>query len=323
MQNFDDIRALLKSDLEKTDEVLISRLSSNVALINRMSDYIINAGGKRLRPLLLLLCARATHYQGNYHHVMAVVIELIHTATLLHDDIVDKSSMRRGQDTAHEIWGNAASVLVGDFLYSRAFEMMIEPNSMTIMQILSKTTNNIAEGEVLQLLNCQNSDLTEAQYYQVIEQKTACLFQAAAQIGSILSATDKTQELAFKNYGLHLGNAFQIIDDALDYNADTKIIGKEVGNDLAEGKTTLPMIYALANTTGDDKQLLKKAINNADRSKITQVIKILSSVNAFDYARKKAQKSAELAKQSLASIQNSEYKDALILLCDLSLQRTS
>ena len=323
MKNFNDIRTLLKDDLEKTDLLLANRLSSNVALINQMSSYIIGAGGKRLRPLLVLLCARATDYQGEHHRLMAVVIELIHTATLLHDDIVDESATRRGQDTANEVWGNAASVLVGDFLYSRSFEMMVEPGSMRIMQILSKATNSIAEGEVLQLLNCQNSELTEDQYYQVIERKTAVLFQAATQIGGILSEADDIQEQALKKYGLHLGNAFQIIDDVLDYESDFESMGKEVGDDLAEGKTTLPMIFALANTTGADNTLLKDAINNADNSKITQVIKILQSVDAFGYTREQAKKSAELAKDALVDIPSSAYKDALILLCSLSLQRKS
>jgi len=323
MKNFNDIRILLKDDLEKTDLLLANRLSSNVALINQMSSYIIGAGGKRLRPLLVLLCARATDYQGEHHRLMAVVIELIHTATLLHDDIVDESATRRGQDTANEVWGNAASVLVGDFLYSRSFEMMVEPGSMRIMQILSKATNSIAEGEVLQLLNCQNSELTEDQYYQVIERKTAVLFQAATQIGGILSEVDDIQEQALKKYGLHLGNAFQIIDDVLDYESDFESMGKEVGDDLSEGKTTLPMIFALANTTGADNQLLKNAINDADNSKITQVIKILQSVDAFGYTREQAKKSAELAKDALVDIPSSAYKDALILLCSLSLQRKS
>ena len=323
MKNFNDIRILLKDDLEKTDLLLANRLSSNVALINQMSSYIIGAGGKRLRPLLVLLCARATDYQGEHHRLMAVVIELIHTATLLHDDIVDESATRRGQDTANEVWGNAASVLVGDFLYSRSFEMMVEPGSMRIMQILSKATNSIAEGEVLQLLNCQNSELTEDQYYQVIERKTAVLFQAATQIGGILSEADDIQEQALKKYGLHLGNAFQIIDDVLDYESDFESMGKEVGDDLSEGKTTLPMIFALANTTGADNQLLKNAINDADNSKITQVIKILQSVDAFGYTREQAKKSAKLAKDALVDIPSSAYKDALILLCSLSLQRKS
>lgn len=324
MKNFGDIHALLRVDLEKTNEILINRLASNVPLINQISNYIINAGGKRLRPLLLLLCARATGYKGKHHYLMATVIELIHTATLLHDDIVDESSKRRGENTANELWGNAASVLVGDFLYSRAFEMMLEPESMRIMQILSKVTNNIAEGEVLQLLNCKNSQLTQAQYYQVIERKTACLFQAATQIAAILSATNNQQELALKNYGLHLGKAFQIIDDVLDYESDAQTMGKEVGDDLSEGKTTLPMIYALKktkNTKKADHDLLVNAIENADNTNIDKVIKILSAAQAFDYTRKKAQQFADLAKQSLAPLPQSDYKDGLILLCDLSQKR--
>lgn len=323
MKTFEDIQNLVRDDIDKTNQVLIRHLSSDVALINQMSNYIIDAGGKRLRPLLLLLCARATHYQGVHHHLMAVVIELIHTATLLHDDIVDESHSRRGKETANDVWGNAASVLVGDFLYSRAFEMMVKPNSMRIMAILSKATNEIAQGEVLQLLNCQNADLTEEQYHQVIERKTAVLFQAATQIAGVLSSVEAAQENALKNYGLHLGNAFQIIDDVLDYQSDAQTLGKEVGDDLNEGKTTLPIIYALKNTTGKDKQLLEDSINNADHSKIGQILDILHTVKAFDYTRKQAQKSADLAKQSLNSLQNSKYKEALILLCDLSLQRKS
>lgn len=323
MKNFEDIQKLVQDDITKTDQVLIDHLSSDVALINQMSGYIIGAGGKRLRPLLLLLCARATNYQGEHHHLMAVVIELIHTATLLHDDIVDESNTRRGKDTANEVWGNAASVLVGDFLYSRAFEMMVKPGSMRIMTLLSKATNEIAQGEVMQLLNCQNSALTEKEYYKVIERKTAVLFQAATQIGAILSDTDETQELALRDYGLHLGNAFQIIDDVLDYESNFETMGKEVGDDLAEGKTTLPMIYALENTFGEQRDTLINAIENADNTQIDKIVDILSSVNAFDYTRQKAQESANLAKLALTTLPDSDYKKAMILLCDLSLARKS
>ena len=323
MQNFDAIQALLKPDLEKTNQVLIERLNSDVALIKQMSNYIINAGGKRLRPLLLLLCAKATGYQGHHHHLMAVVIELIHTATLLHDDIVDESKTRRGQKTANAVWGNAASVLVGDFLYSRAFEMMVEPDSMPIMQLLSKTTNSIAEGEVLQLLHCQNPQLSEAEYYQVIERKTACLFQAASQIGGMLSGVEANQEQALRNYGLHLGNAFQIVDDVLDYQSDAQTLGKEIGDDLSEGKTTLPMIYALSQTSGKEHALLTNAIKNADNSNMREVLSILTSVNAFDYTQAKAQHEAKLAKNALAPIAESDFKQALMRLCDLCLQRQS
>ncbi|KAA0445760.1 MAG: octaprenyl diphosphate synthase [Candidatus Thioglobus sp.] len=318
---FTDIQNLIQDDIDKTNQVLIEHLSSDVALINQISGHIINAGGKRLRPLLLLLCARATNYQGNHHHLMAAVIELIHTATLLHDDIVDESDMRRGKDTANEVWSNAASVLVGDFIYSRAFEMMVKPESIRIMELLSKATNEIAQGEVLQLLNCQNDKLSEDEYYQVIKRKTAVLFQAATQIAGVLSAVGSEQEQALKNYGLHLGNAFQITDDILDYQSDSTTIGKEIGDDLSEGKTTLPMIYALKNTSGADKKLLQDAINNADNSNLAQITAILQEVDAFGYASKQAQKSADLAKEALAPIKDSNYKNALIALCDLSFQR--
>ena len=323
MNNYSDIQELLKVDLQKTDKALISSLSSNVALINTMSNYIISAGGKRIRPLLLLLSARATKYNGEQHHIMAVVIELIHTATLLHDDIVDESRTRRGRNTANEVWGNAASVLVGDFLYSRAFELMVEIDSMSIMKIMSKVTNNIAEGEVMQLLNCHNPKLSESEYFQVIENKTACLFKASTQIGAILSGADKAFESALKDYGLHLGNAFQIVDDILDFESDVETMGKEIGDDLSEGKTTLPMIYALKHTSGKEHEILVGAIENRDNVGVDKVINILKNTGAFEYARGKAKESADLARTAIKDLPESSYKKALILLCDLSLKRDS
>ncbi len=323
MQNFSEIHALMKSDLVMMDEILVNRLDSNVDLISQMSQYIINSGGKRIRPLLLLLCARATNYKGDYHYSMAVVIELIHTATLLHDDVVDGSSTRRGQETANELWGNAPSVLVGDFLYSRAFEIMVEPNSMQIMKILSKATNQISEGEVLQLLNIKNANVSQSEYFEVIERKTACLFKAACQIAGILSESDKDIINALGSFGMHLGNAFQIIDDTLDYESNSSVIGKEVGDDLSEGKVTLPMIYALENTKGSEKETLSNAITNADSSNIDSIINILLSVNAFEYSRKVAKNESNLALKSLEIIPNSEYRSALKLLCELSLDRNS
>ncbi len=323
MNNYSDIQELLKVDLQKTDKALISSLSSNVALINTMSNYIISAGGKRIRPLLLLLSARATKYNGEQHHIMAVVIELIHTATLLHDDIVDESRTRRGRNTANEVWGNAASVLVGDFLYSRAFELMVEIDSMSIMKIMSKVTNNIAEGEVMQLLNCHNPKLSESEYFQVIENKTACLFKASTQIGAILSGADKAFESALKDYGLHLGNAFQIVDDILDFESDVETMGKEIGDDLSEGKTTLPMIYALKHTSGKEHEILVGAIENRENVGVDKVINILKNTGAFEYARGKAKESADLARTAIKDLPESSYKKALILLCDLSLQRDS
>ena len=323
MKKFSEIQALMKSDLEAMDEILVNRLDSNVDLINQMSQHIINSGGKRIRPLLLLMCARATNYKGDYHHSMAVVIELIHTATLLHDDVVDHSATRRGQETANELWGNAPSVLVGDFLYSRAFEIMVEPNSMQIMKILSKATNQISEGEVLQLLNIKNAKVSESEYFEVIERKTACLFKAACQIAGILSESNQNTIGALGSFGMHLGNAFQIIDDTLDYESDSLVMGKEIGDDLSEGKVTLPMIYALENTKGIEKEILSSAIKNADSSNIDNIVDILISVNAFGYSRKIAKNESTKALKFLKAIPNSDYRSALELLCELSLERLS
>ncbi len=323
MQNFIEIQALMKNELDQMNKILVNRLDSNVDLINQMSHYIISSGGKRIRPLLLLLCARANDYDGDYHYSMAVVIELIHTATLLHDDVVDQSTTRRGQETANELWGNAPSVLVGDFLYSRAFEIMVEPNSMEIMKILSKATNQISEGEVLQLLNIKNANVTQKEYYRVIERKTACLFKAACQIAGILSNSNQKVIEAMGKFGMHLGNAFQIIDDTLDYESDSNIIGKEVGDDLSEGKVTLPMIYALEKTTKSDNKILTDAIQNADASNINQVVEILMNVNAFQYSRDIANKESNMALESIDILPNSKYKTALKLLCKLSLERSS
>jgi len=323
MQNFTEIQALMKSELDLMNKILVDRLDSNVDLISQMSQYIINSGGKRIRPLLLLICAKATEYDGDYHYSMAVVIELIHTATLLHDDVVDQSATRRGQETANELWGNAPSVLVGDFLYSRAFEIMVEPNSMEIMRILSKATNQISEGEVLQLLNIKNANVTQAEYFKVIERKTACLFKAACQIAGILSSADQKVINAMGSFGMHLGNAFQIIDDTLDYESDSNIIGKEIGDDLSEGKVTLPMIYALEKTKKVENKILKDAIKNADASHIDQIVEILLNVDAFQYSRDIAKIESNRALESIDYLPDSKYKTALKLLCELSLERNS
>ena len=323
MQNFTEIQALMKSELDLMNKILVDRLDSNVDLISQMSQYIINSGGKRIRPLLLLICAKATEYDGDYHYSMAVVIELIHTATLLHDDVVDQSATRRGQETANELWGNAPSVLVGDFLYSRAFEIMVEPNSMEIMRVLSKATNQISEGEVLQLLNIKNANVTQAEYFKVIERKTACLFKAACQIAGILSSADQKVINAMGSFGMHLGNAFQIIDDTLDYESDSNIIGKEIGDDLSEGKVTLPMIYALEKTKKAENKILKDAIKNADASHIDQIVEILLNVDAFQYSRDIAKIESNRALESIDYLPDSKYKTALKLLCELSLERNS
>ena len=254
---------------------------------------------------------------------MAVVIELIHTATLLHDDVVDESTTRRGQNTANELWGNAPSVLVGDFLYSRAFEIMVEPNSMEIMRVLSKATNQISEGEVLQLLNIRNAKVSRSDYFGVIEQKTACLFKAACQIAGILSESSEELITSLGSFGMHLGNAFQIIDDTLDYESDSSIIGKEIGDDLSEGKVTLPMIYALEQTTGKENKILTNAITEADASNIDNIVDILVNVKAFEFSRNVAKDESIKALNSLKVIPESNYRSALKLLCELSLERQS
>ena len=313
----------MKSELDLMNKILVARLDSDVDLINKMSHHIITSGGKRIRPLLLLLCAKATDYDGDYHYSMAVVIELIHTATLLHDDVVDQSTTRRGEDTANELWGNAPSVLVGDFLYSRAFEIMVEPNSMSIMKIMSKATNEISKGEVLQLLNIKNANVTQTEYFEVIERKTACLFKAACQIAGILSNSDQRIINAMGSFGMHLGNAFQVIDDTLDYESNTLIIGKEIGDDLSEGKVTLPMIYALEKTSGSKNKMLSNAIIQADSSNIESIVEILLNVDAFNYSRNIAREQSAKAIESLDLIPSSEYKSALRLLCELSLERNS
>ena len=323
MQYFSDIQNLVREDLKAVDDLLINRLESEVALINQVSSYIINAGGKRIRPLLVVLMSRALGYQGINHHVMAVVIELIHTATLIHDDIVDESEVRRGTETPNQVWGNAASVLVGDFIYSRAFEIMVEPNSMEIMKVLSKATNAIAEGEVLQLLNIGNKELNEADYLRVIEKKTACLFQAATQIAAIISNSDSSIENQMKSFGLNLGNAFQIVDDVLDYQSNEELLGKRIGDDLSEGKMTLPLIDSLSNSSKATNKKLRDIISNNNVEEIDTVLEIFQETSSVDYTINRAKEISEKAKQCLVNLNESAYKNALSLLCDISVKRIS
>ena len=323
MQNFSDIQNLVREDLKAVDDLLINRLESEVALINQVSSYIINAGGKRIRPLLVVLMSRALGYQGINHNVMAVVIELIHTATLIHDDIVDESEVRRGTETPNQVWGNAASVLVGDFIYSRAFEIMVEPNSMEIMKVLSKATNAIAEGEVLQLLNIGNKELKEADYLKVIEKKTACLFQAATQIAAIISDSDSSIQNQMKSFGLHLGNAFQIVDDVLDYQSDEELLGKRIGDDLSEGKMTLPLIHSLSNSSKVTNKKLRDIVSNNNVEEIDTVLEIFQETGSIDYTINRAKEISEKAKQCLVNLNNSAYENALSLLCDISVERIS
>jgi len=323
MKNFSDIQNLVREDIKAVDDLLINRLESEVALINQVSSYIINAGGKRIRPLLVILVSKALGYQGINHHVMAAVIELIHTATLIHDDIVDESEVRRGTETPNQVWGNAASVLVGDFIYSRAFEIMVEPNSMEIMKVLSKATNAIAEGEVLQLLNIGNKELKEADYLKVIEKKTACLFQAATQIAAIISDSDSSIQNQMKSFGLHLGNAFQIVDDVLDYQSDEELLGKRIGDDLSEGKMTLPLIHSLSNSSKVTNKKLRDIVSNNNVEEIDTVLEIFQETGSIDYTINRAKEISKKAKQCLVNLNNSAYENALSLLCDISVERIS
>lgn len=315
-----DIRQLILEDIQATDNLILTRLASDVVLINQIGHYIINSGGKRIRPLLVLLTAKACGYQGKDHLTMAAVIEFIHTSTLLHDDVIDESDTRRGNKTANEVWGNAASVLVGDFLYSRSFEMMVEPGLMKIMQVMSQATNVIAEGEVLQLLNCHDANTTTERYMEVIHRKTAKLFEAATQMGPVLSNRPEL-EAAFISYGKHLGAAFQLIDDALDYTANEEELGKNVGDDLAEGKPTLPLIYVLENGSEEDKSIIRRAIETEGIALLTEVTQIIERSGAIAHTKQVAQQQAQLAKLSLKELEQSPYKDALLALADLAVNR--
>lgn len=317
----EQIRALIMEDIEATDALILNKLASDVVLINQIGHYIINSGGKRLRPLLVLLCAKACGYKGKDHLTMAAVIEFIHTSTLLHDDVVDESDTRRGNKTANEVWGNAASVLVGDFLYSRSFEMMVEPGLMRIMQVMSEATNVIAAGEVLQLLNCHDADTTTERYMEVIHRKTAKLFEAATQMGPVLTHKEELED-AFVKYGKHLGAAFQLIDDVLDYTASADELGKNIGDDLAEGKPTLPLIYVLENGNEAEKDVIRRAIESEGMNLLTEVTEIIQSSGAITHTQQVAQQEAELAKEALAALTDSDYKTALLSLADLAVNRS-
>ncbi len=316
------IRELVATDMQAVNDLILRRLRSDVVLINQIGNYIVNSGGKRLRPMVVLLAARAAGYQGNRHVDLAAIIEFIHTATLLHDDVVDGSELRRSQDTANAVWGNSASVLVGDFLYSRSFEMMVEVDDMRIMDVLSHATNRIAEGEVLQLLNCNNPDVTEEQYLEVIRRKTATLFEAGSRLAAVLTRNSSEAEESLAAYGLHLGIAFQLVDDALDYSSSNEQLGKNIGDDLAEGKPTLPIIQALK--TGDAAQVkaLRRAVEGGGRGDIDRVVAAIASTNAIDYTAALARKQAEEAKRALNGFPASPYKDALAAVADFAVDRT-
>jgi len=316
-----DVLNLIADDKQALDQLIQQRLSSNVVLIDQISHYIINSGGKRLRPLLVLLVARALGYQGTQHIDLAVVVEFIHTATLLHDDVVDASDLRRGQQSANAMFGDEASVLVGDFLYTRAFQMMVGVGSMQIMQILSDATNTIAEGEVLQLLNCHDPDTTEERYMDVIHYKTAKLFEAACQLSAVLAGRPAAEEQAMARYGMYLGTAFQMIDDVLDYSATSENLGKNIGDDLAEGKPTLPLIHAMRHGTAEQTQLIRNAIETGGRENMAEISAAIESTGAITYTARLARQEAERALAELVNLPNSPYKQALVALAEFSVDR--
>lgn len=329
---------LVANSMQDVDQLIRKRLASDVVLINQVAGYIIGSGGKRLRPRLVLLAAGACgHHLADSDGLhpgglqpaaddnvimLAAIVEFIHTATLLHDDVVDASELRRGNDTANSVWGNEAAVLVGDFLYSRAFEMMVGVNNMSVMGILASTTNRIAEGEVMQLLNVREPDITEEQYIHVIEAKTACLFRAAGELGAISAAQTQYQQ-SLADYGMHLGTAFQITDDVLDYRSQSDEMGKNVGDDLAEGKTTLPLIYAMQQTSSDKREVIATAIREAELAALPQVLAIVSETMAIEQSIDRANVAVQQAIDSLSGLPSSEYKDELISIAQYAVQRTS
>jgi len=317
----DDLRQLLDADMAVVDAVIRDRLRSEVVLVNQVSEYIINSGGKRLRPALVVLSAKAFGYAGQHHHNLAAVVEFIHTATLLHDDVVDESELRRGRATASALFGNAASVLVGDFLYSRAFQMMVEVGDMRVMQTLAEATNIIAEGEVLQLLNCHDADVDVANYLHVIHCKTAKLFEAAMRLGAMLSGADEKIEQAAAKYGMHLGTAFQLVDDVLDYSGNAQETGKNLGDDLAEGKPTLPLIYAMQHGDAARAAVVREAIEQGDVTRFDDVLEVIRQTGALEYTRQQAQREADAACEALSALPDTNYRQSLLQLAHFAATR--
>ena len=308
--------------MEAMDEVIRVKLHSDVVLVRQVGEYIINGGGKRLRPALVILSSGAFSYTGKHHHNLAAIIEFIHTATLLHDDVVDASELRRSKATANALFGNATSVLVGDFLYSRSFQMMVEVNNMRIMQVLADATNTIAEGEVLQLINCRDPNVNEENYLQVIRYKTAKLFEAATRLGAILSDVSPEEEESMASYGMHLGTAFQLTDDMLDYSGDYHDTGKNLGDDLAEGKPTLPLIYAMKNGSKEQANTVSKAIQNGGGEGVLEsVLKVIHETGALDYTRKKAEAESCIATEAISLLPDSQYKECLLQLAVFAVSR--
>ncbi|SFE16259.1 octaprenyl-diphosphate synthase [Nitrosomonas sp. Nm166] len=307
--------------MDIVDDVIREKLHSHVLLIRQVSEYIINSGGKRLRPALVILSAGAFGYSGKFHYNLAAVVEFIHTATLLHDDVVDESELRRNKETANALFGNAASVLVGDFLYSRAFQMMVEVDNMRVMQVLADATNTIAEGEVLQLLNCRDPHVTEENYLQVIRYKTAKLFEAASRLGAILGNATPEEEEAMAIYGMHLGTAFQLIDDMLDYSGNNRDTGKNLGDDLAEGKPTLPLIYAMRVGTTEQANIIRKAIEDGGKDGFQPVLNVIQQTTALDYAKQCAEAEISTAITAIASLPDSGNKECLLQLAQFAVTR--
>jgi len=317
----DTLKLALTADLAAVDHALRSSLGSDVALIRQVAEYIIAGGGKRLRPALLVLAARACDYRGNDQYTLAAVVEMIHTATLLHDDVVDESQLRRGHATANATFGNQASVLVGDFLYSRAFQLMVGLGSVRVLEILSKATNVIAEGEVLQLMNAGNPNLDEAAYLAVIQRKTAKLFEAAAQLGAVLADSNAEREASLARYGMHLGTAFQLVDDILDYSGDHHAIGKNLGDDLAEGKMTLPLIRAIEVGTPADAAIIRNAITGGRLTEFEPVLAVLQRTGALDHARACAQRESDAAAACVVGLPPSQHRDNLLELSSFAVRR--
>ncbi|WP_087020873.1 octaprenyl diphosphate synthase [Thaumasiovibrio subtropicus] len=321
--DFKTIQTLTNDDMAQVDQKILAQLNSDVVLINQLGFYIVNSGGKRLRPILAVLAARALGYQGENHTTAAAFIEFIHTATLLHDDVVDESDMRRGKATANATFGNAASVLVGDYIYTRSFQMMTSLRSLKILDIMSEATNVIAEGEVQQLMNIHDANVTEENYMQVIYSKTARLFEAATQIGAILTDADESTETAMQDYGRYLGTAFQLIDDLLDYTASADEMGKNAGDDLAEGKPTLPLLHAMQHGNQTQAAMIRSAIEKGDgRDLLAPILSCMHEVGSLDYTRQRAEEEAQKAIDAIAIIPESEYKTALIALAGLAVNRS-
>ncbi|HKJ95423.1 MAG TPA: polyprenyl synthetase family protein [Gammaproteobacteria bacterium] len=316
-----DIRALVSEDLEAVDGLILARLRSDVVLINQVGGYIVHSGGKRLRPLVVVLMARACGFNGTEHRLLAAIVELIHTATLLHDDVVDDSHVRRGRDTANHIWGNEASVLVGDFLYTRSFQMMVELDEMELMRVFSRATNTIAEGEVLQLLNVHDPDVTEQRYRDVIYRKTAALFEAGCQLAAHLSGLAPTACERAAEFGRRIGIAFQLVDDAMDYDGDTRLIGKNLGDDLAEGKPTLPLIRALHCADEASRRTIREAIEHGGREHMTAVAEAIAKTDAIAYTRRLADEEVALAVEALDFLPDGELRSALAAIARFSVER--